>query len=373
MSPLNERITMRVDVVDSDDRNVTYTIDGHPVSLASTEPFVRPAGDAEVALGFLSALKARENLLVDLPMSGGLRRGLPQLQRIFGTWMDRPAVEISTESDQAGLEPAAKLVGCFFSGGVDSFFTALRHRAEIDYLIFVHGFDISVDDEALSVEALHHAREAAASLGKVLIEVRTDLRRYSPIGDDWGMTHGSAMAFVAHSLSTKLGKVYIPSTYTYKDMFPWGSHPMTDPLWSGSVELVHDGADRTRMEKLAYLAAEPVTYRHLRVCWENRNGRFNCCECEKCTRTMIALRVLGALEKFTTFDRPLRLNRVRYGIIRDTAQLTFTRQVLAQVRAEGADPALANALRWRLRIGPRRQALRTNGYSLYKKLGKLVG
>ncbi|UOY00224.1 hypothetical protein [Blastococcus sp. PRF04-17] len=242
---------------------------------------------------------------------------------------------------------------------MDSFFTALTNLDEIDALIFVHGFDISLDDEFLGEQASDNARQAAAALGKTLVEVKTDLRRHEPLGGDWGFTHGAAMAAVAHTLSGLFKKVLIPATYTYRDVFPWGSHPMTDPLWSGAVQLVHDGAGVTRLDKLSLVVRSSAAAHHLRVCWENRGGRFNCCECEKCTRTMIALRSLGAIERFTTFDRPLNLNRVRFGVLRDTAQKTFTQQALAQLETQGSDPDLAAALRWRLRIGPVRHAVWT--------------
>ena len=40
--------------------------------------------------------------------------------------------------------PQGKRVGCFFSGGGDSFYSFLKHRTEITDLIFIHGFDISL-------------------------------------------------------------------------------------------------------------------------------------------------------------------------------------------------------------------------------------
>lgn len=357
---------LRVALEDETNTRVTYLVDSTKVFIETGGCVPANGGDAELALALIPALRGGRPVELDLPRSATGAANLPSLQAIFGSWLDATPVEVSgpaSESTSRGTQVAS-----FFSGGVDSFYTALRHAPELDALIFVHGFDIPIDDQALGSEAIMHARMAANALGKELIEVRTDLRKYLPLGEDWGFTHGAAMAAVAQSLRARFGKVYIPSTYTYKDMFPWGSHPMTDPLWSGAVEVVHDGADATRMDKLAHLADQQVAADHLRVCWENRGGRFNCCECEKCTRTMIALRVLGVLDDFKTFDRPLDLNRVRFGVLRDTAQTTFTRQVLRQIEAAGTDPDLAKALRWRLRVGPARHAISTQRGRVLAKL-----
>ncbi|TQN37969.1 hypothetical protein FHU33_4646 [Blastococcus colisei] len=348
------------------ERSVVYTVEGQDVTVTASRGGARAVGDAEVALGLVPALRAGRAVQIDRPLTTGFSDRLQQLQEIFGSWLDRHPVHVEGPAPEP--LPHCNGVGAFFSGGVDSFYTALTHLDELDALIFVHGFDIPVDDNDLGEEALRHARAAAAALGKELIEVRTDLRNYRPVGNDWGFTHGAAMALVAHTLSGHLGKVYIPATYTYRDMFPWGSHPMTDPLWSGATTMVHDGAHVTRLDKLAYLADQPIPAEHLRVCWENRGGRFNCCECEKCTRTMIALRSLGALNRFRTFDRPLNLNKVRFGVLRDTAQKTFTRQVLRQLDERGTDPDLADALRWRLRIGPVRNAVVNTPERLYRRL-----
>jgi len=355
---------VRVSLRRSTPTEVVYQIDDSEISVSCTRPLLQASGDAQIALGLLPALRSGQALRVDQPVSAQFAANLPMLRSIFANWLDQRPVDIDAPVDAPAGRGGG--VGSFFSCGVDSFYTALLHAHEITALIFEHGFDIRVEDHALSANALDHARRAAADLGKELIEIRTDVRRYEPIGEDWVYTNGAAMAMVAHSLGGVLGRVYIPASFTYKDMFPAGSHPMSDPLWSGTVDLVHDGADTTRMGKVAAIAGSEAAARHLRVCWENRGGRFNCCECEKCTRTMISLRAVGALERYRTFDRPLRLRRVRYGLVRDVPQATFTRQILAELEARGTDPDLARALRWRLRIGPKRQALRRGGYRLYR-------
>ncbi|MCI2239871.1 hypothetical protein MN205_15455 [Kineococcus sp. TRM81007] len=336
---------------------VAYRVDGHEVSVAAPAVPLTASGDAEVALGLLPALKTGRPLSVDLGISPRLGQGVGRLQEVLATWLDLPPVPVHADTAEP---PGGRVagVGCFFSGGVDSFHSALRRRDEITHLIFVRGFDIPVDDDVLGAQAAQHAREAADALGKELVEVTTDLRRYPLLDKKWEFTHGAALAAVAHSLSGVVGKVYVPASRTYNDARPWGSHPLTDPLWSGdAVDLVHDGADATRVEKIGFLAREDVAARHLRVCWENRDGRFNCSQCEKCTRTMVALRAHGVLDRFTTFSGELDLRRLRSSTPRARAQEAFTRQTLRQLESTGADPELESALRWQLRLGPARRVV----------------
>ncbi len=41
-------------------------------------------------------------------------------------------------------------VACFFSGGVDSFYSVIAHAKRITHLIFVRGFDIPIANRALA-------------------------------------------------------------------------------------------------------------------------------------------------------------------------------------------------------------------------------
>ena len=47
----------------------------------------------------------------------------------------------------------------------------------------------------------------------------------------WGTTyHGVALAAVAHLLAPTFGEILIGGTHTYSDLFPWGSHPISDRI-----------------------------------------------------------------------------------------------------------------------------------------------
>lgn len=62
------------------------------------------------------------------------------------------------------------------------------------------------------------------------------------------------------------------------------------------------------MKKTKLISCDIVVQDHLRVCYLNRKNKFNCGVCEKCLRTMVALKVCGNLEKFKTFPTKIDLN-----------------------------------------------------------------
>ena len=85
--------------------------------------------------------------------------------------------------------------------------------------------------------------------------------------------------------------------------------------------------------------------KHLRVCWENRGSAYNCGLCEKCLRTLVNLRVVGAEGRCQTFDRRLNLWMLAKTPILAHGTEVFLQENLDELRARGAnDPALEKAL-----------------------------
>src|SRR5262249_1702270 len=68
------------------------------------------------------------------------------------------------------------------------------------------------------------------------------------------------------------------------------------------LEVVHDGAEARRVDKIARVVArDPLALRHLRVCLDNEAGATNCGRCRKCARTLTALDLVGARDAATSF------------------------------------------------------------------------
>ncbi|MBI4084447.1 MAG: hypothetical protein HY431_00935 [Candidatus Levybacteria bacterium] len=87
--------------------------------------------------------------------------------------------------------------------------------------------------------------------------------------------------------------------------------PELDVLWSTeTMKTHHFGCNAGKISKLTYLSNFPLVMQTLRVCWVNKKKAYNCCECEKCFRNMLALYVSDSLEKCVTFKKKLDLDKL---------------------------------------------------------------
>jgi hypothetical protein len=134
--------------------------------------------------------------------------------------------------------------------------------------------------------------------------VETNLRYLSNAFGDWGeIYHGAALAAVGAILSSHCSEIYIPSSVPYVLLEPWGSHPLLDPLFSSNlVELIHDGCEAHRIEKIKAISNDEVAMNTLRVCYENPNNNYNCGQCLKCLWAKVCFQLIGSLEACRTFD-----------------------------------------------------------------------
>jgi len=283
------------------------------------------------------------------PISARFLGGIVAFQKRLRSWFPalRP-VPILAEPQVRAVSPASGAASCF-SGGVDACYTLLRHHAELTRTVLIHGFDYSHDQPRMREATSRLLGAAAATLGRPLLEVDTNIRTFGDHYANWGYEyHGSILASVALLLAPQFGTFYLPSSYPYADLYPWGSHPELDPHWSSDgVEIVHDGCDVTRCEKVARVAQCDEALKVLRVCWTEfkKGASYNCGKCEKCLRTMMDLRIVGALGRCSTFTRPLRLQELALINMRVAHHRVFYAASLRHLEQSGHDPELAAALR----------------------------
>lgn len=271
---------------------------------------------------------------------------LNRWQRIFAAWLPDQLTTTTVRARTRRPVAPAPGVAAFFTGGVDSFYTALEHHDRLDGLVYVWGFDIPLDQwPELRKEVALGVRAAASELGLPLVELETNLHDWSDRhGAAWGTTyHAVALSAIAHLLAPSFGELLVGSTYTYRDLFAWGSTPVTDPLLgSDRMTITHDGCEADRVERIRRIAESEVALRHLRVCWENRDLAYNCGVCEKCIRTMIALQICGKLDVCETLPA-IDLDQVRalpHNYVAVVARLV---ELVEHLRRSGADPELLAA------------------------------
>ena len=291
------------------------------------------------------------NLRSELPVSSKLLATIPQIQDIFLHFlpgMQRVKVDAPSVVEQQLLN---RETASFFSGGVDGFYTFLKHRQRISRLIFAAGFDITLSQTKVVNIVQQQIRLMAQELEVGLIEVKSNMRQFSDALLHWRFFIGASMAGTASLLSNLVETVYIGSSHHYGDIYPWGTHPLLDPLWSTeAVNVINDGCEATRLMKLSLVAKDPVALRRLRVCFNNRDDRYNCSRCEKCIRTMVGLRLLGVLEQSGTFVRELDLKRIsKLGIGDNAHVMRINLENYQYAKKHRIDPALERALQLSLR------------------------
>lgn len=331
-----------------DEVSACWEFDNRPwrVYFRSRDVPLRPSVEGMVSATLLTAMKGRVSTLsAEAPASPRFLANLERIQHFFHDVRPHYRLVNIAIPPRPELPPTQGRVGAFFSAGLDSYYTVLKHLDEITDLIYIHGLDIPLSQ----VEQRQHKsailRQIAAALNKRLIEVETNVvgfnHQYLPLH----MLTSSILTSVGHQLSGELRRIYIAAPDTADHIVFNGSHPDLDPLWgTETLEFVHDGLEATRVDKARRVAESEIALQTLHVCLERRQGTYNCGRCEKCLRTMINLRLVGALERCHSFSEPLDLQRVRRLKPLNSTQAIYLQQNIAYLERTGQDPALLEAL-----------------------------
>jgi hypothetical protein len=298
-------------------------------------------GDAFLAALLMPAMSLGEELTVDAPVSRRLIRSARTVMDIYSTWWQqlRPIRVVAAETcTPVGGQDA---VGLFFTTGVDCFYSLLKdgeRRAEpghqpVTDLLFANFEQHAGPDHDRLVARIEHV---AARTGCRAVVVDTNLRSFTDPLASWEAYHGAALGSVALGLQGLLGRCLIAASDQYRHLPPLGSHPVLDHLWSTEcLEIVHDGAEATRTEKVErQLARAELALENLTVCWRGRPDR-NCGVCEKCLRTMAAFELAGALHRCRTLPSALDLDRLRTVAICSEDAQDAMRSMVHEARARG--------------------------------------
>lgn len=209
----------------------------------------------------------------------------------------------------------ASMISC----GVDSLFTLWKNRLHyppdhpgfIRAGLFMYGFDMGSSPEAYESQGTTYERvrsllaEIADELKIDLIPLYTNTRHL--LVDRWMFKyegHSAALAAASHCLSKRFDSVLIPSSGTYFNLQPWGSHPLLDPQYSSAdMRIVYDGLQYSRLDKLREIVQWETAMKHLRVCYLDEESAGNCGTCPKCFNAMAGLLVAGGLDRARTFPR----------------------------------------------------------------------
>ena len=220
-----------------------------------------------------------------------------------------------------------------FSGGVDAHTTFIRHIDAISNIVNIQGFYIEPQDKNSVAEADFRDIEKFAVLQnkkfdfmKSNFAVMFNLKQLKfferKVKDGYWHAFQHSMAFISITIPLAFlhncSKILIASSFTIGDSRVCASYPTTDNEFKFAQNgyAIHDGFELSRQDKIHVIAehqkALGAAY-PIRVCSFNDH---NCCECEKCFRTILGLVAECAdIEKFGFFlDKPLKehWNNVMY-------------------------------------------------------------
>lgn len=229
------------------------------------------------------------------------RQGIVHARRI----VDTPLAESGREENLL-----------FFSGGVDATFSLISHLEEKPALVTVWGADIPWHNEVGWKHALGFNQEVADRYGLPLLSIRSNFRL--SLNDEyladyamklvnrwwWPAFHCSIsmMCLAAPLACGKRARLYYASSYSRDelsrmDCYPIASHPLIDNhVRFCGCQVVHDGYAANRFEKIRQICnfyASQSRKTTLRVCYLSAAGR-NCCVCEKCSRAIMSILLVGA-------------------------------------------------------------------------------
>ena len=190
-----------------------------------------------------------------------------------------------------------------YSCGVDSSFTLYRHHRglvgrrtrRISAAMVMHGFDIWLDQENADRMYGGLVADARTVLGSLDVPCVSVVSNFHELPTLWGHSMGTHLVGGLRLLAGRYDASLIANDVPYSRLqFPWGSHPVSQSyLGSRHFQVIDDGGEATRFQKIQLLAQWPEALRHLRVCFANPGKHTNCCRCEKCVRTILAFRAAG--------------------------------------------------------------------------------
>jgi len=285
--------------------------------------------DAEpfMIMAFLPAMAEGLDLQVEGAVSRELQFSLTEFRDIWHCWDEKKFQKIEFGSSQIlECQPGIsnRQAVSAFSGGLDSTFTAWRHKTgtnpeviDLQYCMMVHGFDIPLRNDSMFQRMFARCKETLKTLDLELLPVRTNCRTVFTL--NWLIWHGPAVAACLQLFKGVCGVGLLGGTYGCKDQhFPFGSNPISDPMLStAGFRIMHDGIAFSRIKKFAALQEWSAGYNALRICFTGIDKGIikegNCGKCSKCVRSLLRIHFanLPIPGSFPGFPSVMDIARVR--------------------------------------------------------------
>ncbi|MCW5766582.1 MAG: hypothetical protein KIT68_11480 [Phycisphaeraceae bacterium] len=276
-------------------------------------PLTGPPADALLTAMVQPALAARADLAIDAPVSPLVLENLGQLRRIRACWWPQLGIgRLEAPARSSGDEPSpGGSRATFFTGGVDSFHTALDPSVRQDTLITVVGFDVSLGNRALAEDLDRRWSAVASALGRRHVRMRTNLRQITDRYGPWYDMLGPALGAAGLLLRGDVALAHVSAGCTYNDWDANTVHPATVPLHDApGIRFWFTGGALSRLAKVRAMRRQRLFLEHLQVCIADPDGG-NCGRCAKCLRTKLELLAAGCLEHCATLRGPVSPASIR--------------------------------------------------------------
>lgn len=259
---------------------------------------------------------------------------IPILSR-YNNYLNAISIDADLSSEPL---PVARGVAVGASGGVDSFYSIIRHldigvpRNKLTHLLFNNVCTLDNDEERIRTwfnERGVLLDGVARELGLPLIKLYTNIYEFyeypyetytffaTPIYASCVFALQKLIGIYYHSAGWTLEAfdVHTKNDSAYYDIFHLQS------LSTESITFYSSGVEKNRLEKVEYIADNKVVQHYLSVCAVEVSGeghllkeKLNCGKCKKCLRTMSELYALDKLDLFndvfdtTAFKRNVQKN-----------------------------------------------------------------
>lgn len=193
-----------------------------------------------------------------------------------------------------------------FSGGIDANTTYIRIKDHNPLLFNVQGWYknrneniFSADADIRDISAFAQSESLSFTFAKSNFAVLVNIDAFNKIkkrlGDSWWHGFQHSMGFISIAIPvaflSKIEKIYIASSVPMGEYVKCASYLTTDGEFRFAAVggCIHDGSELTRQDKVHVLvnyAKQNNKEYPLRVCSFNDH---NCCECDKCFRSILGI------------------------------------------------------------------------------------
>lgn len=297
----------------------------------------------------IPSMRKGEDLIIEGSISQQLYDGMYQAMTLLTSWDDLQLKPIKIKAQNITKDTQkSTYIASFFSGGVDSFYTYLKHKKTADgklsHFILVNGYDIDLRNKKLWETTKYNVEKIAKKEQVEVIEIESNLQPLLEPIMVWDYTFVGGLSAVALLLRNKIKKVYRPSSYNYENLIGSNDMVIEKYLSTEKISIIHDGAEASRIDKVKKIAHSQLVLDTLRVCYLNIKDTYNCGTCDKCLRTMIGLQIAGVLDKAKTFPNHINIDLVRKISIDNKHGVIFHKENLAELKKLHKEKQLQEAI-----------------------------